>query len=211
MKEKAINSSSGKLWRGIAKNWQLYLMFLPVLAYFIIFHYVPMYGVQIAFKDFAGSLGIWDSPWVGFKHFTRFFNGSNCGTIIWNTVSISLYSLAVGFPVPILLAVMLNEVRGKLFKKTVQTVTYAPYFISMVVMAGMIMLFLSPSSGIINVARKAMGLEAINFMYESKYFKTIYVLTGVWQNAGWGSIIYLSALAGIDPARSEERRVGKEC
>ena len=98
---------------------------------------------------------------------------------------------------------MLNEVRGKLFKKTVQTVTYAPYFISMVVMAGMIMLFLSPSSGIINVARKAMGLEAINFMYESKYFKTIYVLTGVWQNAGWGSIIYLSALAGIDPALHE--------
>ncbi|WP_322170896.1 ABC transporter permease [Acutalibacter caecimuris] len=203
MKEKAMNNKSGRLWKGIAKNWQLYLMFVPVLAYFIIFCYVPMYGVQIAFKDFAGSLGIWGSPWVGFKHFIRFFNGSNCGMIIWNTITISLYSLAVGFPVPILLALMLNEVRNKHFKKTVQTVTYAPYFISMVVMAGMIMLFLSPSSGIINTARKAMGLEVVNFMYESKYFKTIYVLTGVWQNAGWGSIIYLSALAGIDPALHE--------
>ena len=138
---------------------------------------------------------------MGLEHFQRFFNSNNFGETIYNTIS--LYSLVVGFPVPILLALMLNEVKNKLFKKTVQTVTYAPYFISVVVMAGMIILFLSPSSGVINQMRKAMGLETINFMYESKYFKTIYVLSGVWQNMGWGSIIYLSALAGIDPALHE--------
>lgn len=187
----------------ILKNWQLYLMFLPVFLYFLIFHYLPMYGIQIAFKDFSGAQGIWGSPWVGLEHFQRFFNSSNCGEILWNTVSISLYSLLVGFPVPILLALMLNEVKSKFFKKTVQTVTYAPYFISVVVMAGMIILFLSPDAGIFNQARKAMGLEPINFMYEGKYFQTIYVLSGVWQSAGWGSIIYLSALAGIDPALHE--------
>ena len=138
---------------------------------------------------------------MGLEHFQRFFNSNNFGETIYNTIS--LYSLVVGFPVPILLALMLNEVKNKFFKKTVQTVTYAPYFISVVVMAGMIILFLSPSSGVINQMRKAMGLETINFMYESKYFKTIYVLSGVWQNMGWGSIIYLSALAGIDPALHE--------
>ena len=140
---------------------------------------------------------------MGLEHFQRFFNSNNFGETIYNTITISLYSLVVGFPVPILLALMLNEVKNKFFKKTVQTVTYAPYFISVVVMAGMIILFLSPSSGVINQMRKAMGLETINFMYESKYFKTIYVLSGVWQNMGWGSIIYLSALAGIDPALHE--------
>ena len=191
------------LKNSILRNWQLYLMFLPVLIYFIVFYYMPMYGVQIAFKEFSGAKGIWGSPWVGLEHFQRFFNSNNFGETIYNTITISLYSLVVGFPVPILLALMLNEVKNKFFKKTVQTVTYAPYFISVVVMAGMIILFLSPSSGVINQMRKAMGLETINFMYESKYFKTIYVLSGVWQNMGWGSITYLSALAGIDPALHE--------
>lgn len=202
------NKNPGKLSqrnikKAIFKNWQLYLMFLPVLIYFIVFYYMPMYGIQIAFKNFSGSKGIWGSPWVGFEHFLRFFNSNNFGETIYNTITISLYSLIVGFPIPILLALMLNEVKNKFFKKTVQTITYAPYFISVVVMAGMIILFLSPSSGVINQVRKAMGLETINFMYESKYFKTIYVLSGVWQNMGWGSIIYLSALAGIDPALHE--------
>ena len=140
---------------------------------------------------------------MGLEHFQRFFNSNNFGETIYNTITISLFSLVVGFPVPILLALMLNEVKNKFFKKTVQTMSYVPYFISVVVMAGMIILFLSPSSGVINQMRKAMGLETINFMYESKYFKTIYVLSGVWQNMGWGSIIYLSALAGIDPALHE--------
>lgn len=196
-----VNHRKG--WSKILKNWQLYLMFLPVFLYFVIFHYLPMYGIQIAFKNFSGALGIWDSPFVGFEHFQRFFNSSNFTEIIWNTISISLYSLAVGFPIPVLLALMLNEVKNKYFKKTVQTVTYAPYFISVVVMAGMILLFLSPDTGLFNQIRKAMGMESVNYMYEGKYFQTIYVLSGVWQGAGWGSIIYLSALAGIDPALHE--------
>lgn len=203
----SLEGSRQSLGARMLKNWQLYLMFLPVLAFFLIFHYAPMYGVQIAFKDFSGAKGIMGSPWVGFKHFQRFFNSFNFGEVIWNTLSISLYSLVVGFPVPILLALMLNEVRCKWFKKTVQTVTYAPYFISTVVMVGMITLFLSPSAGIFNQARQALGLETINYMYEPKYFKTIYVITGVWQNAGWGSIIYLSALGGVDPALHEAAMV----
>lgn len=195
--------AKSKFWQKALRNWQLYLMFLPVFLYFLIFHYFPMYGIQIAFKDFSGALGIWGSPWVGLTHFERFFNSNNFGEVLWNTVTISLYSLVVSFPCPIILALMLNEVKNRFFKKTVQTVTYAPYFISVVVLAGMVILFLSPQSGVFNMMREALGMEPINFMYEGKYFKTIYVLSGVWQNTGWGSIIYLSALAGIDPALHE--------
>ncbi|NSW91458.1 MAG: sugar ABC transporter permease [Firmicutes bacterium] len=187
----------------ITRNYQLYLIFLPVLLYYIIFHYAPMYGIQIAFKRFSGALGIWGSKWVGFDNFIRFFNSNYCYQIIWNTFSLSLYSMAVCFPVPIILALMLNEVKNSKFKKTVQTVTYAPHFISTVVMAGMIILFLSPQSGIINKVIEFMGKEPINFMYEAKYFKTIYVFSGLWQNAGWSSIIYLSALSTIDPQQHE--------
>ena len=195
--------AKSKFWHKALRNWQLYLMFLPVFLYFLIFHYFPMYGIQIAFKEFSGALGIWGSPWVGFVHFERFFNSNNFGEVLWNTITISLYSLVVSFPCPILLALMLNEVKSRFFKKTVQTITYAPYFISVVVLAGMIILFLSPQSGIFNMMREALGMEPINYMYEGKYFKTIYVLSGVWQSTGWGSIIYLSALAGIDPALHE--------
>ena len=195
--------AKSKFWHKALRNWQLYLMFLPVFLYFLIFHYFPMYGIQIAFKEFSGALGIWGSPWVGFVHFERFFNSNNFGEVLWNTITISLYSLVVSFPCPILLALMLNEVKSCFFKKTVQTITYAPYFISVVVLAGMIILFLSPQSGIFNMMREALGMEPINYMYEGKYFKTIYVLSGVWQSTGWGSIIYLSALAGIDPALHE--------
>ena len=195
--------AKSKFWHKALRNWQLYLMFLPVFLYFLIFHYFPMYGIQIAFKEFSGALGIWGSPWVGFVHFERFFNSNNFGEVLWNTITISLYSLVVSFPCPILLALMLNEVKSRFFKKTVQTITYAPYFISVVVLAGMIILFLSPQSGIFNMMREALGMEPINYMYEGKYFKTIYVLSGVWQSTGGGSIIYLSALAGIDPALHE--------
>lgn len=205
-KQRSTSASAYRRWRkrqSILKNWELYLMFLPVLLYFLIFCYWPMYGIQIAFKDFSGMKGIWGSPWTGLKHFERFFNGSSFTEVLWNTLSISLYTLAVSFPLPVILALMLNEVRRERFKKTVQTVTYAPHFISTVVMCGMIMLFLSPSSGIINQFRQAIGLNTVNYMYEGKYFKTIYVLTGAWQNTGYGSIIYLSALAGVDQEQHE--------
>lgn len=193
-------------WRkrhNILKNWQLYLMFFPVLLYFIVFCYGPMYGIQIAFKQFSATKGIWGSPWVGTEQFTRFFNSSVCGETIWNTLSISLYTLAVCFPLPILLALLLNEVRNIHFKKAVQTITYAPHFISTVVLCGMVILFLSPTGGILNQARNAVGQPTINYMYDGKYFKTIYVLSGAWQETGFASIIYLSALAGIDPQQHE--------
>lgn len=166
-----------------------------------------MYGVQIAFKDFIATKGIWGSPWVGFKHFERFFDSYFFWRLIGNTLGISLYELAVGFPIPILLALMINEVRLKGYRKFVQTVTYAPHFLSTVVIVGMLLMFLSPTSGLVNLAIQAFGGEPISFMTEPGWFKTIYVFSGVWQQMGWSSIIYLAALAGIDPQLHEAAKV----
>lgn len=179
-------------------SWQLYVLILPALAYFIIFHYVPMYGVQIAFKNYMPSLGIWGSSWVGFSHFERFFNSYYFWDLIRNTLGISVYSLVVGFPLPIILALAFNEIKDGPFKKFVQTVTYAPNFISVVVIVGMIIAFLSPSTGIINHLLRFFGFEARTFMEDPRWFKTIYVLSGVWQGTGWGTVIYLAALSGVD-------------
>jgi len=182
----------------MVRNRQLYLLLLPVLAYFVVFHYWPMYGVQIAFKDFIGPLGIAGSPWVGFKHFERFFSSFHFVRLLRNTVTISLFALVVGFPVPIILALSMNEIRSRFFKKTVQNITYAPHFLSTVVMVGMIFVFLSPTRGFVNKIIEALGGESVSFMLKPGWFKSIYVLSGVWQNAGWGSVIYMAALAGID-------------
>lgn len=184
--------------KSIKQNWDLYILILPVLVYFIIFHYWPMYGVQIAFKDFMASKGINGSPWVGFKHFERFFNSYYFWRLIKNTVGINLYQMAIGFPIPIILALMMNEVRNDAFKRVVQTVTYAPHFISTVVLVGMMVSFLSPTTGIVNIVIKALGGQPISFMTEPAWFKTLYVFSGIWQNMGWNSIIYMAALAGID-------------
>lgn len=187
----------------ILQNWQLYIFILPAFLYFFIFHYIPMYGVQIAFKDFIPSLGIWGSEWVGFEHFTRFFSSYYFWDLIKNTLGISVYELIVGFPLPIILALALNEAKDGLYKRTVQTVTYAPHFISVVVMAGMIIAFLAPATGIINHAIELVGFEPIAFMSDPAWFKSVYVLSGVWQSTGWGTIIYLAALAGVDPQHHE--------
>lgn len=191
-------SVGSKALKKITRNYELYIFILPALAYFLIFHYGPMYGIQIAFKDYIASKGIWGSPWVGMKHLNYFFKSYHFWMLIKNTLGIAVYSLIAGFPIPILLALALTEVKNKRFKKLVQNVTYAPHFISMVVMVGMIMAFLSPSNGVINQLIKFLGGEPIAFMSKSSMFKNIYVWTGVWQSAGWGSIIYLAALAGID-------------
>lgn len=191
----------------VRRNWQLYALFAPVLLYFIVFHYVPMYGVQIAFKDFIANKGIMDSPWVGFKHFERFFDSFYFWRIIKNTMGIGLYELAVGFPIPIILALMINEARSGRFRRFVQTVTYAPHFLSTVVVVGMIMMFLSPVSGLVNSIITSFGGEPIAFMTEPSWFKSIYVWSGVWQGMGWSSIIYLAALAGIDPQLHEAAKV----
>lgn len=157
-----------------------------------------MYGAQIAFKTFHPKKGIWGSPWVGFKHFIGFMNMYNFRSVLLNTIGISVYSLAAGFPIPILLALSINEVTNKRFKKTVQLVTYAPHFISTIVMVSMMIQFLSPRVGMINHIIAAFGGERVNFLAVPQYFKTIYVLSGIWQNAGYGSIIYLGVLSSID-------------
>lgn len=196
----AERASLGKrIWR----NWELYLFVAPALVYFILFHYLPMYGIQIAFKNFMPARGVMDSPWVGFDHFERFFHSYYFWDLIWNTFGISLYALAVGFPLPIILALAFNEAKNGLFKKSVQTVTYAPHFISVVVMAGMIITFLSPSSGIVVKIMEWVGIDAPQFLTDPRWFKTVYVLSEVWQSAGWGTIIYLAALAGVDPQLHE--------
>jgi len=184
--------------RKIALHWESYAMLLPVLLYFLIFHYWPMYGVQIAFKNFSPRKGITGSEWVGFTHFERFFDSYYFSRLLFNTVGISLYELIVAFPIPILLALMINEVRSARFKKTVQTVTYAPYFLSTVVLVGMMSTFLAPNTGIVNHALSWFGIQPIAFLNEPSWFKTLFVGSHVWQNAGWGSIIYIAALTNID-------------
>ncbi|MBM6615446.1 sugar ABC transporter permease [Desemzia sp. RIT804] len=189
-------------WKDKAKkiltSWQLYVLILPAFLYFLIFHYGPMYGVQIAFKNYMPSLGIWGSPWVGMAHFEKFFDSYYFWDLLKNTLGISIYSLVVGFPIPIMLALALNEVKDGAFKKMVQTITYAPHFISTVVIVGMIIAFLSPSSGIINHGLGALGFETKAFMEDPTWFKSIYVLSGVWQSTGWSSVIYMAALSGVD-------------
>ncbi len=189
------------------RSWQLYLFVSLAFLYFLIFSYLPMYGVSIAFKDYIPSQGIWGSPWVGFKHFQRFFSSYYFWDLIKNTLGINIYSLIVGFPLPIILALALNEAKNEKFKKFTQTVTYAPNFISVVVMCGMIIAFLSPTTGIINHFVEALGFERIPFMTDPKWFKTVYVLSGVWQGTGWASVIYLAALSGVDPTLHEAARI----
>ncbi len=196
-------SKAGLLIENVKRNYDLYLLILPTLIYVIIFLYVPMYGLQIAFKDFIAVKGFWGSPWVGFEHFERFFRAFNFWQIFNNTLSISLYSLVVGFPCPIILAIMLNEVRHKHYKKTIQMVTYAPYFISNVVMVGIMVCFLSTRMGIVNQLIRLLGGEPVSFMTRPELFQTIYVLTGVWQSVGFSAIIYIAVLSGIDPQLHE--------
>lgn len=184
--------------RNVYKSRYLYIMILPVLVYYIIFQYVPMYGVQIAFRDFNPFQGFWQSPWVGFKYFNQFFNSVYFFRLMRNTFAINLYDIIVGFPAPIILALMINEVKNDVFRRTVQTVVYLPHFISVVVLAGMIISFLSPRSGIVNLIIKSLGGKPIHFLAEPGWFWTIYVWSGIWQGAGWGSIVYLAALTGID-------------
>lgn len=185
------------------KNWFLYLMFLPVLIYFVIFAYIPMGGTIMAFKDYKVRMGIWGSPWAGLKYFERFFKSYNFGLLLKNTVMISAYSLLASFPIPIVFALLLNYLRQKRLKKMLQMVSYAPYFISTIVICGMISIFMDKDSGIFNQMITFLGGKPVPFLSRPEYFKSIYVWSGVWQGMGYSSIIYLSALSGIDPALHE--------
>ena len=188
-----------KLHRNIKKDKYLLILVAPIVVYYFVFSYIPMYGTIIAFKDFTPGKGIWKSQWVGLKWFKEFFNSIYFGRLISNTIILSVYSLLVGFPAPIIFALLINEVDNKAFKRTAQTISYLPHFISLVVVVGIMTNFLSPTDGIINILRKNMGLSPIDFMGDAKWFRTLYVGSGVWQNFGWNSIIYMAALTSIDP------------
>ncbi|MFS0726591.1 ABC transporter permease [Paenibacillus sp. 1P07SE] len=189
--------------KSLIRSWQLYVLLALPLLYLVVFRYVPMYGAQIAFKKFVITKGIWESEWVGLQHFIRFLNHPKFQEVLGNTIVLSLYQLAATFPLPIMLALGLNYVGSKWYKKTVQMVTYAPHFISVVVMSGIIIQFLSPSTGAVNNLLRLVGIEPINFLAKAEWFSSIYVWSDVWQNMGFACIIYLAALASIDPGLHE--------
>ena len=189
------------------RHWQLYLLIAVPFLLLITFSYIPMYGIVLAFKNFQESLGIMKSPWVGFQHFQTFFESYYFERVIKNTVILSVYGLIAGFPLPIILAVMINEHRNKRFAKSVQMITYAPYFISTVVLVSIMTLVLSPNGGIVNEVIKAFGGQRIDFLAKPTYFRHLYVWSGVWQGTGFSSVIYIAALAGVDPSLHEAARV----
>ena len=195
--------------RRITRNWGLYLLLLPSLVLLVMFAYKPMYGIIIAFKDYKNSLGIMGSPWSDplFKNFMRFFNSFQCKTTIRNTLWLSLYSMLAGFPIPIMLALMINQITAKRFRKGFQTILYLPHFISTVVMVGLLLIWLSPSTGLIGTIYRIFGKEAPNPLGMASAFPSLYVWSDVWQHAGWDSIIFLAALSSIDPTLYEAATV----
>lgn len=191
-----------RLKRDVIRNRYIYIMLIPVVLYFIIFHYVPMVGAQIAFKDFSISKGILGSPWAGFKHFKSYFNSYYFVRLIRNTVVLSAYNILFGFPAPILLAILINEVQNMKFKRVVQTVTYLPHFISIVIVCALLRNFFA-SDGVVN---QLFGTN-INFFMREDMFRPLYVGSGIWQEIGWGSIVYLSAITGIDASLYEAAEI----
>lgn len=202
---KKVNHNS--LLYDARKNWQLYLMLLLPVAYIIIFAYVPMGGATIAFKDFRIKKGVWGSPWVGMQYFVDFFTTPNFGMLLKNTLILSLYSLVVSFPFPILLALAINECSSKGYRKTVQMITYAPYFISTVVLVGIMNNFFSLRTGFINSVAKLIGAEQVNYLGISGLFRHMYVWSGVWQSAGYSAVIYIAALASVDYSLVEAAQI----
>jgi len=183
----------------MVRNYHLYLLLLPALLYFIIFKYGPMYGCVIAFKDYSPAKGILGSDFIGMKHFIRFYHSADFWRIIKNTFILNFYTLSVTFPIPIIFALVLNQIGKLRYKKFVQTVFYVPHFISYVVIAGMVIVFLSPRSGVVNLIIKQLGFDSIFFMGKPQYFKTIYVFSEIWQNTGWSSVVFIAALTGVNP------------
>lgn len=202
-KQQSLSVKKVSFSKAFKTDLPLWLFVLPGIILTFIFSYVPMYGVQIAFRNYNAKLGFFGSHWVGLKHFVRFFNSPYFTDTISNTLTLSVYSLLVGFPIPIIFALMLNSFRHKKYRKIIQTITYAPNFISTVVMCGMILLFLSPSVGVINHIIELFGGNAVNFMANKDYWRHIYVWTGIWQGMGWSSVIYFAALSGVSPELHE--------
>ncbi|MEV8466395.1 ABC transporter permease subunit [Fluviibacterium sp. DFM31] len=187
----------------LKREWQLYLLLIPTILWLLVFLYKPMYGLQIAFKDYSVFRGLAASPWVGFEHFQTLFGNDQFLRALRNTIYISMLSLIFGFPMPIILAVMFNEILHQTFKKTAQTIVYLPHFISSVIIAGIVITAFSPSAGIVNTVMGWFGLEPIYFLTKSEWFRPIFVGTSIWQEAGFQSIVYLAAIAGISPTLYE--------
>lgn len=193
--------------RRLLGSWQLYVLIAPAVIYFVIFHYWPIYGLQIAFKNYKPKLGVAGSPWIGLEHFVRFLTGPNFASLLANTLRISLSNLVFAFPLPVILALTINEIRREGYKRVVQTVSYAPHFISVVVMVSMLSIFLNVNTGILNKLLGMLGMGPYDFMGTGEWFASIYVISGIWQSSGWSSIIFLAALSGIDSSQTEAAMV----
>lgn len=189
--------------RHLKKEWQIYALLAPAIIWFIVFLYTPMYGLQIAFKDYSLFKGVAASPWIGFEHFETLFASEQFVRAVWNTVKLSALSLFIGFPAPIILALMFNEILNQSFKKTVQTIVYLPHFISTVIIAGIVITAFSPSAGIVNTFLGWFGIEPIYFLSKPEWFRPIFIGSGVWQEAGFSSIVFLAAIAGVNPSLYE--------
>ena len=204
--KEARQEARSRRFRKMIDSWQLYLLILPAVIFVILFHYLPMYGIIIAFKDFRASKGIWGSAWVGLKHFQRFFNYPDFWKIVVNTARISLYSFLT-FPLPVVLALMVNELRSTKYKKFAQMVTYAPHFISTVVVCQIITIFFARSNGLINNVAELLGHDRVAYLEIARYFPSIYVWSDVWQNLGWDAIIYIATLASVSPDLVEAAQI----
>ncbi|MDD7446122.1 MAG: ABC transporter permease subunit [Clostridiales bacterium] len=208
--QKSCGSRKGAFARALQKEWRqyryVYLMAIPMIVYYILFCYMPMYGASIAFKDFVPKLKIAGSPWVRFKHFRSFFQSVYFTRLLTNTLALSLGNLVFGFPAPIILAILLNEVRQNWFKRTVQTISYLPHFISVMVICGMIVDF-TASGGVINDLLSLFGFKRQTMLLNPSLFRPIYIISEIWQSVGWGSIVYLAALTAVDPALYEAARI----
>lgn len=200
-------SRSSKLLQELRRDWMLYAMLAPALVWFLIFNYLPMAGLQMAFKQFSAFKGISGSPWVGFEHFHALFESEQFLRAIWNTVVISFYSLILAAPVPIVLALMINEVQSRGLRRTVQTVVYLPHFVSVVIVAGIVIAMLSPGSGLVNNLLQALGLDKVYFLTRPEWFRTVYISSNIWKEAGFDSIIYLAAIMSINPSLYESAQV----
>ena len=190
-------------WKNFALNWDLLVLMIPVVAFFVVFAYIPMAGIVLAFKEYRLLDGIWGSPWVGLKQFRLLFSTASFFEVLRNTVVISSLRIVFGFPAPIIMAILLNELRFPKFKRVIQTISYLPHFLSWVVLAGIFIQFLSPSTGPINIILVKLGLKPIYFLGQKSTFVPTIIVTGIWQSFGWGSIIYLAAIAGISPEQYE--------
>ena len=206
-KTKAEENLSYRIIKALKRDKYLFLLFLPIFIWYAIFLYVPMGGIVVAFKDFKPGAGVYGGEWVGLKWFKQFFNSAYAFRLIRNTFLISLYSLIYGFPVPIIFAICITEIRQPRLRKSIQTVSYLPHFISTVVVVGMIKQFLSLETGLVNNLLEKIGIEPMNFLMKTSWFRTIYVSSGIWQSFGFSSIIYIAAIIGIDPSLYESARM----